>query len=93
MEVSLSKTHLVHTHKLSYFAEVEVNMMKLYMSQPKAGGSYKVSVDVVDGSKLVCSHHFPMQTFHQFAVNPYEAKADKNSDHALTLTGLNHMAK
>lgn len=69
-------------------------MLKLYFSNPaKAGGSYQITVEVVDGNKLVYSQQYPMHTFHQVVVLPYEAKADKNSDHALTISGLQHVSK
>jgi len=40
LEVSVAESHLVHTHKLRFFAETEVNMLKLSFFNSKSAGSY-----------------------------------------------------
>jgi hypothetical protein len=88
--VSKSSSPLVHTMKLKFFAEAQLSMMKLYFAKPtKEGGSYLITVSISNKGKLVYSHQFPMYTFHQCVVLPYEPKADQTSDHALTINSLN----
>lgn len=96
MEVSASSSRLVLSHKLKFFTQTEVNMMKLYFSNPSKPGvsfSYQIGIEILDGGKVVYSQQQPHYSFYQYTVAPYEAKADKNSDYALTIGDLNHFSK
>jgi len=66
MEQSITKSRLVHTHKLKFFVETEVNTIKIYFAPQVPGPvtSYQIKVDLIDGNKLIFSQHQPHYSFH-----------------------------
>jgi hypothetical protein len=51
--------------KMKFHTDVELNMLKLYFSQAKAGGAYSLLVQVVDSSAVIFQQHYPLHTYNQ----------------------------
>jgi len=94
IEQSITKT-FSHIHKLKFFAETEVNTIKIYFAPhvPGSVASHQINVRLDDGDKVIFYQHLPHYSFHQYCVLPYEAKAIKNQDYALTIGDLSHLTK
>jgi hypothetical protein len=52
--------NLTQSMKMKFFAEAEINMLKLYFSKPKEGGYYSLMVEVIDGAQIVFSKVYPL---------------------------------
>jgi basic membrane lipoprotein Med (substrate-binding protein (PBP1-ABC) superfamily) len=49
---------------LTFFAETQVKKLKLYFSNPKAGATYTINVQIKEGTKVIYYNSYPSHTFH-----------------------------
>lgn len=83
-------------YKVVFLTETFVDTLKLYFEKlEKLENPYNflISIEVLNGAKVILSQSYPIYTYNQFAVLAYDSKADKNAEYALNISGLKTLAK